>query len=166
MESRDLFGIRRWNNLHCCNWRRYCDWVGYLLTSPSLTSLLTLHFLNEGYLLTSGAVLLLYISMCLHLHAFYEMFQHLMRKPERPNRVENHRKFICEVIRFHNSVKRWTVISVFEKASHKRIFASSWFMDTVDAYRPLLMFQLIANNMSTACIVFHMKLVNLNALHI
>lgn len=61
---------------------------------------------DEGYLLTSGAVLLLYISMCLHLRAFYEMFQHLLRERERPNRVENSEEFICDVIRFHNSVKR------------------------------------------------------------
>lgn len=60
---------------------------------------------DEGYLLTSGAVLLLLISMCLHHRAFSEMFRRLLRAHEHPNRLIDQKKLLCKAIRFHNSVK-------------------------------------------------------------
>lgn len=66
---------------------------------------------DEGYLLTSGSILLLYISMCLHHRAFYEMFRHLLRTREHQNRVKNQLEWIYDVIRFHSSVKWWNALN-------------------------------------------------------
>lgn len=69
-----------------------------------LAEIVSIVVTDEAYLLTSGAVLLLYISMCLNHRAFYDMFQYLLKDP--PNRQQNHRKLLCDVIRFHTTVKR------------------------------------------------------------
>lgn len=59
----------------------------------------------EAYLLDNGALVLLFISMCLHHQAFYKMFQHSLLKLNRPDKNRNDKKHICNLIRFHISVK-------------------------------------------------------------
>lgn len=59
----------------------------------------------EGYLIDNGALLLLFISMCLHHQAFYRMFRNSLCKLNRPDKRRNDKEHLCNLIRFHISVK-------------------------------------------------------------
>lgn len=54
------------------------------------------------YLIISAAFFILFISLCLHQQAFYEIFRHKLAKFEKK---QNDKKLLFEVIEFHNSVK-------------------------------------------------------------
>lgn len=68
--------------------------------------ILTIVVTGEGYILTNGAVLLLFISLCMHFRAFFEIFQHSMKKLEHPDQKQNYKQILCEIIRSHNLAKR------------------------------------------------------------
>lgn len=59
------------------------------------------------YLTINGTFMLLFISMCLHDYAFYQMFQHFIRKWQESDANRNGAAFLCKLIRFHVSVKKW-----------------------------------------------------------
>lgn len=58
-----------------------------------------------SYFIVSGTLLTLFISMCLHHNAFYEMFVHSVRALDHMNSVRNEKMHLCELIRFHTSIK-------------------------------------------------------------
>lgn len=64
--------------------------------------LASLHFL-----IANEAILIFFISMCLHHQAFYQIFQHSVGKLEYRDKNRNDLKYICELVRFFISVKEY-----------------------------------------------------------
>lgn len=60
-------------------------------------------FVGEMYLLTNGAFLLLFISLCLHHRAFYQMFDNFVRKMDYPDENRNDTRHVWKLIKFHNT---------------------------------------------------------------
>lgn len=58
------------------------------------------------YFLPLAAVLLLFISLCLHHRTFHQMFDHKLLQMGKLNRAQNEKELICFLIRFHTTVKR------------------------------------------------------------
>ena len=56
-------------------------------------------------MLFNGTILLLFSSVCLHHLAFYKMFEHTLHQLDQPRNKRNDKKLLCELIRFHNTVK-------------------------------------------------------------
>lgn len=59
----------------------------------------------------TGMALLLFISICIHHSAFYEMLEHSIEKwnqnhKQSRNLGRNDKQFVSELIRFHNDVKK------------------------------------------------------------
>lgn len=53
-----------------------------------------------------GVVLLLFVAICLHNHAFSEIFEHSIDKwNRRKGKNQNDEKFLCDLMRFHLTVK-------------------------------------------------------------
>lgn len=52
-----------------------------------------------------GVMMLFYISMCIHHHAFYEMIRNSLDKWNQRDENENDVKFVCDQIRFHITIK-------------------------------------------------------------
>lgn len=57
------------------------------------------------YFLCNGVFLLTFIGLCLHHEAFYEIFQHTLRKSDDPDHRRNDTEFIRRLVSFHISVK-------------------------------------------------------------
>lgn len=64
--------------------------------------LASLHFL-----ISNAAVLIFFISMCLHHRAFYQIFQQSVGKLEYCDKYRNDSKFICELVRYFVLVKEY-----------------------------------------------------------
>ena len=62
-------------------------------------------YIGSGYMLFNGTILLLFSSVCLHHLAFYKMFEHTLHQLDQPRNKRNDKKLLCELIRFHNTVK-------------------------------------------------------------
>lgn len=53
-----------------------------------------------------GVVLLLFVAICLHNQAFSEIFEHSIDKwNRRKGKNQNDEKFLCDLMRFHLTVK-------------------------------------------------------------
>lgn len=62
----------------------------------------------EAYFIASGALLLLFISICWHHQAFYKMIQHTANKLELPDQNRNDKdQIIRKLITFHISAKEY-----------------------------------------------------------
>lgn len=59
----------------------------------------------ESYLIVNGAIMLLFVSLAWHHHAFYKMFQISLSDLEHSNGGDDTHK-MHDLIRFHNMVKR------------------------------------------------------------
>lgn len=55
----------------------------------------------------SGSILILFIALCLHHHAFYQIFENRLEKLNHPDTDHNRKKLVFQLIRFHNSAKEW-----------------------------------------------------------
>lgn len=55
------------------------------------------------YILSTGALLLSFISLCLHHRAFFRIFQYFINRMNDPN--QNHGLFFTDFFKFHNVVK-------------------------------------------------------------
>lgn len=62
-------------------------------------------FGGEAYILSNGVILLLFVSICLHHKAFYQMFKHAAIKFDEPDKNRNDHEYICDLIRFHVKIK-------------------------------------------------------------
>lgn len=60
---------------------------------------------GEAYL-ASTSIILFFISMCLHHRAFYHIFRHSVSKINHLDKKRTNKEILCEVIRFHISVKK------------------------------------------------------------
>lgn len=62
---------------------------------------------GQSFLLCVGSLQLLYISICLHHRAFYKVIQNSLHTLDHADRHQNYEVFLCKLIRFHISTKRW-----------------------------------------------------------
>lgn len=61
--------------------------------------------INEAYMIANGAPLLLFISICLHHRAFYQMFLHSVCKLNCADEKQNDLEVLIQLIRFHMTIK-------------------------------------------------------------
>lgn len=124
--------------------------------------------MGPAYLLTNGAFLLFFISLCLHHRAFEKMFRHFLREYDDPSTEEPKKKidakFLCDLIRFHMSFKKWVIsrfYTLFKKNLNLYIFGSifRFFLKSAAVYSPIIAFELICSTIFMACILFHLDLV-------
>lgn len=57
------------------------------------------------YYIWHGSILVLFISLCLHHQAFYNMFGNSLRKFDLEDRHQSDKRVLCDIIRFHVVVK-------------------------------------------------------------
>lgn len=65
---------------------------------------------NQIYFVFNGALLLLFVSLCLQYQAFGEIFQYLMEKFEKNSKktqFDDHRNILCDAMNFQSSVRWW-----------------------------------------------------------
>lgn len=60
--------------------------------------------MGESFLLFNSLILL-FISISLHHQAFYKRFKHSLREIERPGEKRNNERFLCELVRFHITIR-------------------------------------------------------------
>lgn len=65
------------------------------------------------YLVSNGALLVLFVSICLFHQAFSKMFEHSLRKLGESGGDHNDEELLCQLIQFHISVKKWVYLTVF-----------------------------------------------------
>lgn len=73
--------------------------IGYLVYGCSFVAVI------EGYFLANGALLILFVSICVHHEAFYEQFQYVIGKLDKDDAKRNNERVLCDLIRFHNITK-------------------------------------------------------------
>lgn len=63
--------------------------------------------IGATYFLALAAVLLLFISLCLHYRTFLEMFEYVLAKIGKSdkNGHQHDAEIICDLIRFHSRIK-------------------------------------------------------------
>lgn len=70
--------------------------------------MLILILISEVYLLISGVLLLLFISMCIHHRTFYEILKRSVDKwNDNISISTDDKQFLCNLIRFHVSSKEY-----------------------------------------------------------
>lgn len=65
-------------------------------------------FSSVAYSIVNGAILLLFVAMCLNHQAFYERYQYSVQRLAK-SRDGNNREILCDVIRFQNAIKRFSI---------------------------------------------------------
>ncbi|XP_031626227.1 uncharacterized protein LOC116342669 [Contarinia nasturtii] len=92
-----------------------------------------------SYFVIHGVSFLIFISMCFHHEAFYEMFQHKMRKLNHPDENGNERKLLCKIIQFQISIR-------------------NWFLHSSKVYTLVIMIELIQNMLGLAIVIFELEM--------
>lgn len=64
-------------------------------------------FLCEVFIVATGSVLCLFMSMSWHHEAFLFMFRHSTQKLENSKNARNNETVVCDLIHFHMMVKEW-----------------------------------------------------------
>lgn len=59
----------------------------------------------EVYLAFNGTILLFFVSICWYHRAFYHMFQQSLEEFNECAKDQYHKKLLCKLISFHNSIK-------------------------------------------------------------
>lgn len=62
-------------------------------------------YFGETFVFAIGIMMLLFITICLHYQAFYEMFVHTIEKWNPLAANQNDESFLCDLIHFHATVK-------------------------------------------------------------
>lgn len=118
---------------------------------------------GQGYIFFNGTLVLLFIAICLHHEAFFKMHQHLLHNLDKVDKSRNNKKFLCKLINFQVSIRRYAGLNFnqFNSLSFQIIFHSSnsWMMDSVDAYSPFVLLQLVCLTICIACVIFGLDLV-------
>ena len=70
-------------------------------------------FSGETFVYANGIMMLIFISICIHHLAFYEMLKYSIEKWNRLKKNQNDERFICNQIHFHNTVKEWVFYQYF-----------------------------------------------------
>lgn len=73
--------------------------------------------IGATYFLALAAVLLLFISLCLHHRTFLKIFEYVLIKVGQSdkNGHQHDAKIICDLIRFHSRIKEYVAYSIFSK---------------------------------------------------
>lgn len=117
---------------------------------------------GQMFLFCTGVVLLLFIAMCLHHKAFYQMYCHSLHKFECSGKNRNHAEELCELIRFHASIKRLASALKISSPWQKIIgsfYAFRWMLVSAEAYSYFMLVQLIFVTVSIGVILFLMDMV-------
>lgn len=73
-------------------------------------------FLCEVFIVATGSVLCLFMSMSWHHEAFFFMFRYSVRKLDKPETNNNNKKIIFDLVRFHMMVKEWvSILKIFNR---------------------------------------------------
>lgn len=62
---------------------------------------------GQGDILFNSMITGLFVSICLHHEAFYEMFEHSLRKLDVIGNRQEARIVLCKLIDFHNTIRRY-----------------------------------------------------------
>lgn len=103
-----------------------------------------------------GIMMLLFITICLHYQAFYEMFVHTIEKWNPLAANQNDESFLCDLIHFHATVKEWDSLLLFMKFEifSETSFLFRWFLHTVDVYSPFLLVQILSSTVLISTALF------------
>lgn len=120
---------------------------------------------GAAYLLTNGALLLFFISMCWHHQAFSKIVRHFLCKSDHSNGKRNDKEFLCEIIRFHVSIKEYVLFFIPTVVSIRICFLNecflfSFFLASAGVYSPLIACQLMSSTIFMACVILHLDLVS------
>lgn len=61
---------------------------------------------GQCYLFSNGVVLLMFIAMYFHHHAFYQIFCEISENIDSANEEQKNKSIVCDLFRFHVLVKR------------------------------------------------------------
>lgn len=115
---------------------------------------------GQIFLFVTGIVILLFIAMCLHHQAFYQMYCHSLQKFECIITKQNHKKHLCELIRFHVSAKRLVAIFFIETfVTDFNFIQISWMLISAEAYSLFMLVKLIVLTVCIGIIFFMFDMV-------
>lgn len=66
----------------------------------------------EGYIFVNAAIVLLFVAICLHHRAFYEMYCYELNKLNCVDKHRNNQQFLSDLIEFHISFKKYVKIMI------------------------------------------------------
>lgn len=119
------------------------------------------------YLSINGLFMLLFISLCLHKRAFYQMFRHSIREWEASDANRNNFQFLRKLIQFHISVKRLVLfpflvssLQIEETLTVIYLGIYSWFLMSIEVYSRIVMIQLLCSMIMMSCAFFQLDLVS------
>lgn len=113
----------------------------------------------ETYYTVNGPVLLLFVSICMHNQAFYQMFSHAVREMDDLHDVRKEKAHIFYLVRFHVTIKEWVPSYFLIETIFHRFWLFSWLVETIEVYSPFLLIQMICLTMYLACSVFQLDFV-------
>lgn len=118
---------------------------------------------GQSYLFIYGTNVLLFIAMCLHHRAFSQMYEHSLLKLEFVAKKPNNKQFLCHLIDFHSTVKRFVRLVANIFPFNWNIFYTSyiysWMLQSAEVYSPFVLVQLVCLTISISCIVFQFDMV-------
>lgn len=142
---------------------------------------------GQTYMISNGVLLLFFISKCYHHQAFYSMFKHSVAKLEQSDANQSDKRLLCDLIQFHVSIREWVEFNSIicfqfqwrlgwriEKFKFVRFnllkcfiqsnlnILGSWFLESTDAFSPLVGAQLLSSMIILATAVFQIDLVTIN----
>lgn len=115
------------------------------------------------YLLVNGIVLALFISLCVHHEAFFDIFNHLVSECDYRDVNRRNESFLCNLVRFHVTIKQW--VQHTKRLRFTKIILNSfkttrsWFALTARVYSPFVMVQLVYLMFLMSIAVFFINMV-------
>lgn len=123
---------------------------------------------SECYLIATGLLILLYISMCLNHRAFYHIFKHSICVLNSFEQNRNDMELLGEIIHFHNLVKQWVyhglgTVCMVDKSNFQLRIGFRWFLDSANVYSPFIMAQMFMSMIMLTCVIFQIDLILWNS---
>lgn len=110
--------------------------------------------------ISNGAILLLFISLCLHHRGFYKVFRYSAFQLNTPDRNRNDEEHLRQMIHFHVSVKKWESFHLNQCGILYNDSSNfSWFLDSAKLLSPYVMIHTVVSILSIASAIFQMDLV-------
>lgn len=119
---------------------------------------------SNNYIFFNGLFLLLFVSLCFHHRAFYQMVEHSFHVLQRSNSRRIDKLFLSDQIRFHIIVREYVHVQSYTQnvctLNYTKLqFVYSWFLDSADVYSPQLVGQMICCVILLASTIFQLDLV-------
>lgn len=95
----------------------------------------------EAYFLVDGLLLLLFISICLYFRSFREILKNSIRIRNQFDGNRFDHEFLCDLIRFHISIKKWVKQQLANILNNWRILCSC-FEESDEIYSSFMIVQL------------------------